>query len=82
MNIIGISGSPRKQNTYYMLKTLLEATDQPFEIINLSELKIGSCNDCRSCHQSHQCIISDDMLEIYKNLEKTDKIILFIKTKN
>ncbi|MCK5491103.1 MAG: NAD(P)H-dependent oxidoreductase [Candidatus Pacebacteria bacterium] len=76
MHIVGISGSPRKQNTHYMLKTLLEATDQPFEIINLSELKIGSCNDCRSCHKDYKCILSDDMQTIYMKLEKADIIVL------
>ncbi|MCK5413389.1 MAG: flavodoxin family protein [Candidatus Pacebacteria bacterium] len=76
MNIVGISGSPRKQNTHYMLKTLLEATNQPFEIINLAKLKISSCNDCRSCHKDYKCIILDNMQEICEKLEKADLIIL------
>jgi len=76
MKIIGISGSPRKENTHYMLKTLLEATGQPFEIINLANSEIHPCNDCRSCHKNFKCIISDDMQEICDKLEKADIIVL------
>ena len=76
MKIIGISGSPRTQNTHYMLKTLLDATGQTFEIINLANFKINPCNDCRNCHKSQKCIISDDMQEIYEKLEKADIIAL------
>ncbi|MCC7552195.1 NAD(P)H-dependent oxidoreductase [Candidatus Micrarchaeota archaeon] len=35
MKILGISGSQNKGNTYYIIKTVLEATGQDYEIIFL-----------------------------------------------
>jgi len=76
MKIIGISGSPRKENTYYMVKTVLEATGQDYELILLSEKVIKSCLDCRNCHKTYRCVINDDMQEIYQKLLSADCIVL------
>ena len=76
MKIIGISGSPRKQNTYYMVKTVLDATKQDCELIILSEKNIQPCLDCRKCHKTHKCVQQDDMQEIHQNLINADYIVL------
>jgi len=76
MKIIGISGSPRKQNTYYMVKTILEATKQDYELILLSEKNIKPCMDCKKCHKTHRCAQQDDIQEIHQKLIRADGIVL------
>ena len=76
MNIIGISGSPRDKNTNYMLRTVLDATGQEYELITLKDKDIKPCNACGGCYKSYQCVIKDDMQEIYGKLSKADIIVL------
>lgn len=76
MKIIGICGSPRKQNTYYMVKTVLEATKQNYELILLSEKNIKPCLDCKKCHKTHRCAQLDDIQEIHTKLLEADRIVL------
>jgi len=75
MKILGISGSPRKKNTYYMLKTVLEAAGCEYEIILLKNKNILSCKDCRNCHKTHKCATQDVMQEIHKKLLDADCIV-------
>lgn len=76
MKIIGISGSPRDKNTNYMLKTVLNATGQDYELIALRDKNIKPCNACGGCYKSHECIIKDDMQEIYGKLSRANIIVL------
>lgn len=76
MKIIAISGSPRDKNTNYMLKKILEATDQEYELIRLKDLNIQPCKDCRKCHKTHKCVISDNMQDLYKKLTIANIIVL------
>jgi len=76
MNIVGISGSPRDKNTNYMLKTVLDATRQNYELIALKDKDIKPCNACGGCYKSYKCIIKDDMQNLYDKLLKADAIVL------
>ncbi len=76
MRILAISGSPRKKNIYNMIKTVLETAGGFYEMEVLKEKNIMPCNDCRSCHNVHKCILRDDMAEIYDKLKKADIIVL------
>ncbi len=76
MNIIGISGSPRNKNTNYMLRTVLDATKQEYELISLKDKNIKPCNACGGCYRNYRCVIKDDMEEVYKKLLKADIIVL------
>ncbi len=76
MKIIGISGSPRNKNTNYMLKTLLKAAGQEYELFLLQDMNIEYCNACGGCYKSHKCIIEDDMQGLYKELMNADIIVL------
>lgn len=76
MKIIGISGSPRDKNTSYMLKTVLDATGQDYELILLKDKNIKPCNACGGCYKTHKCILKDDMQEIYQKLLNADIIVL------
>lgn len=76
MKIIGISGSPRDKNTNCMLRTVLDATNQKYELILLKDKKIQPCVACRKCSETNKCIINDDMHEIYDKLSEADIIVL------
>lgn len=76
MKVIGISGSPRDKNTNYMLRIVLDATGQDYELIALKDKDIKPCNACGGCYKSYKCIVKDDMQELYDKLSKADTIVL------
>ncbi len=76
MKIMAILGSPRKANTYNMIKTVVGPAVGECEIIVLKEKNIMACSDCRSCHKKHGCSLEDDMAEICDKLIKADIIVL------
>lgn len=60
MNIIYISGSPRKKsNTDYLLHYTLNQTGGEF--IKLTDYRIEPCRSCWACQQQGSCVIKDDM---------------------
>lgn len=82
VNILGICGSPRKGNTFQMVKKALEAANKVQGIstsfIHLKS-KISPCLDCNKCPVNPPekfCIISDKMDEIYPKLIEADGIII------
>ena len=80
MNVIGISGTPRKKgNSELLLRYALK----PFEndgwnvkTFLLSELEIIPCNACDSCRKTGTCIINDDMQGIYDAFRWCNAIII------
>ncbi|MFX0067163.1 MAG: flavodoxin family protein [Candidatus Hermodarchaeota archaeon] len=80
MNVIGISGTPRKKgNSELLLRYALK----PFEnngwnvkIFLLSELEIKPCKACGSCRETGTCIINDDMEGIYDAFRWCNAIII------
>ena len=80
MKIIGISGSPRKGNTEFMVKTCLEACKKAgaeTELILLRQKKIRHCDGCDSCYETGKgCHIKDDMQKVYKSLFNSETWVL------
>ena len=80
MNILGISGTPRKGgNSEILLNAALEPfIEAEWEItkILLSEKRIEPCIGCDSCVEKNVCYINDDMNEIYNAYENCDAIII------
>ena len=80
MNIIAISGSPRKGNTEWMLNRLLEILAQSgakVELILLRKKEIKRCTGCLTCEDRRGfCKLKDDMQDIYPKLLETNAIIL------
>jgi multimeric flavodoxin WrbA len=80
MKVIGICGSPRKGNTEWMLRKLLEAVAQSgveTELILLRELTVKGCDGCLACEfggkeRKGTCRIKDDMLQLYPRLIAAD----------
>ncbi|MCQ1536922.1 flavodoxin family protein [Methanosarcina sp. KYL-1] len=80
MQILGISGSPRKgQNCEKMIETALElAKERGFEtdIIFLSSAELAPCKACGACREKDSCVIEDDMEEAYEKMRKADGILV------
>ena len=80
MNILGISGTPRKGGNS---EILLDAALEPFVEANwnitrvlLSEKTIRPCVGCDTCAEGKGCRIEDDMCDIYRAYEQCDAIII------
>ena len=84
MKIIGISGSPRKGNTEWMISTLLEDAAQfgaDTELLLLRKMDVKLCRGCLYCEQGGRerqgiCVITDDMMAVYPKLMAADAIVL------
>lgn len=80
MKVIGICGSPRKGNTEWMLRTLLEEVAKSgveTELILLRDMLIKGCDGCLACEiggkeRKGTCHIKDDMQRIYPGLLEAD----------
>jgi len=80
MKIIGICGSPRKGNSEFMLRTVLESANSKgaeTELILIREKNIKLCDGCLTCAGGKApChVIDDDMKEIYPKTKETDIVI-------
>jgi multimeric flavodoxin WrbA len=83
MKVVGICGSPRRGNTEWMLRRLLEAVARmgaETELILLRRKNIKSCNGCLTCEEGGKarkgvCTIHDDMQEIYPKLMEADCLV-------
>jgi len=84
MKVVGICGSPRKGNTEWMLRKLLDEVAKAgveTELILLREKHIKGCDGCLSCEvggtqRKASCHIQDDMQQIYPVLMKADGFVL------
>ena len=80
MNVLGISGTPRKNgNSEHLLNAALEPfVEDGWEVtkILLSKKVIQPCTGCETCVNNRKCIISDDMDEVYEAFIKCDTIII------
>lgn len=81
MKIIGFTASPRKEgNTAWIINKILEgAKAQGAETQSwyFSDLTIKPCQSCYGCKQGdRQCVIKDDMQDIYDALTHADALVL------
>jgi multimeric flavodoxin WrbA len=77
--IVGICGSPRKQATDYVLKEALRMLEEKgFEtaFFTVSGKKIGFCTHCDYCLKNKECMIEDDMDELYDLLKDATGIVM------
>lgn len=80
MKVLGIMGSPRiKGNTDLLLEEALKgAKIQGAEVekIVVDKLKIAPCKEYLGCFKDGNCVIRDDMDEIYPKLLEADVVII------
>ena len=80
MKVLGLFGSPRRGgNTDLLLEEMLKGAQSKgaeIERIFLSDWDISGCRECRSCDATGNCVIQDQMQQIYSRLMGTDYVIL------
>ena len=80
MKVLGIMGSPRiKGNTDLLLDEALKgARNQQAEVetIVVDKLKITPCREFYGCLRDGNCVIRDDMDDIYPKLLSADAVIV------
>lgn len=77
--LLAIMGSQRiKKNTNAALDAFLEGITENIEVkkIYLKDFKISNCTQCDYCWKTGQCVIKDDMQEMYKLIDESDFIVL------
>ena len=77
--IVGICGSPRKQATDYVLRealSMLEENGFETEFFGVRGKDISPCRHCDYCLRKKECIVRDDMYEIYPLLTEAQGIIM------
>jgi len=80
MKIAVLLGSPRKKGNS---ETLAQAVVKPIEhaggtveYIRLNDLSLRPCQGCGGCDKTGNCVIEDDMSEIYATVDDADRILL------
>jgi multimeric flavodoxin WrbA len=80
VKVLGIMGSPRiKSNTDLLLDEALKgAKNQGAEVekIVVDKLKIAPCKEYLGCFKDGNCVIRDDMDDIYPKLLEADAVII------
>jgi len=77
--ILGICGSPRKKATDYVLNEALKMLEEKgFEtkFFGVRGKNISPCRHCDYCLREKECVMKDDMFEVYGLLNDAEGIII------
>lgn len=78
MKILGISGSPRKNNksgVYTLVETVLKNTGCEYELISLRNKTISGCIACLGCVKDNVCVVQDDLAPLREKFVEADAIV-------
>lgn len=80
MKVVAFLGSPRVEgNTELLLKESLRAVEEAGHDLTLfrpGDMNISPCLNCGGCDTTGECVISDDMDEVYRAIREGDRFIL------
>jgi multimeric flavodoxin WrbA len=80
LKAIAFLGSPRKDgNTDLLLQSAVRGMGEQgikVSVFNLNRMNIIPCQDCGGCEKTGECIIQDDMSQIYREIRTASRIIL------
>ncbi len=80
MRVLGIVCSLRiNGNTQILVQEALDSAKEAganVELLRLEHKNIYPCDGCGSCLENGECVMQDDMQDIYPELEASDGIIL------
>jgi multimeric flavodoxin WrbA len=79
MKILGISGSPRKEETSGVAKlvqTVLEASDCEYDYVSLQGQKISGCIACLGCVEDNVCKVQDDLTPLREKIVNADAFVI------
>jgi len=78
--VLGILGSPRPKSTTGLLLARLLAGAQAegarVEQVDLRDLDFCSCRHCRGCEASGQCVVRDDVQQLYASIRGATHLVL------
>ncbi|GAB4307415.1 MAG: flavodoxin family protein [Methanobacteriaceae archaeon] len=77
--IVGICGSPRKKATDYVLNEALKMLEEKgFEtkFFGVRGKNISPCRHCDYCLREKECVMKDDMFEVYGLLNNAEGIVI------
>ena len=77
--ILGISGSPRKQATEHVLSEALNTLEEngyETELFTVRGKDISPCRNCDYCLRKKECIVKDDMYQLYPLFKDVGGIIM------
>lgn len=79
MKILGLSCSPRKNgNTVNLLNRALagaKAEGADVELYSVAGKDLKPCDACMACSKTGECVINDDMKDLYQKMLSADGII-------
>lgn len=79
MKVLAISASPRRNaNSETLLDAVLSAFKKGVFVkkIVLADLKIFPCDGCMACLKIGECVIKDDMRQVYEDLLQCDLLLV------
>lgn len=79
MKILGISGSPRKDNVSgvsNLVKTVIEASGCDYEYVSLRGKKIGGCIACLQCVEDNVCKVQDDLTPLRDQIVAAEAYVI------
>ncbi|OEU56081.1 MAG: hypothetical protein BA862_11460 [Desulfobulbaceae bacterium S3730MH12] len=80
MKLVVLLGSPRKNgNSETVAKSVvapIERSGGTVEYIRLNDLSLRPCQGCGGCDKNGDCIIDDDMKDIYTTVDAADRLLL------
>lgn len=77
--ILGISGSPRKQATEFILGEalkMLEDKGLETELFSVRGKNISPCKHCDFCLKNARCVIEDDMRQLYHLIREAKGFVI------
>ena len=78
MKILGVSGSPRKNDrsgVYTLVETVLKNTGYEYELISLRNKTINGCIACLGCVKDNVCVVQDDLTPMREKFIDADAIV-------
>ncbi len=80
MKVLGIHGSPRKNGNSAMLleRCLAGAADAGAEVqtLDAAGMKISGCRECGGCDETGECVIDDEMQQVYPLIVSAHRIVI------
>ncbi|MBU0973751.1 MAG: flavodoxin family protein [Proteobacteria bacterium] len=78
MKILGISGSPRKEDksgTHALVTTVLENTDIEYKMVSLRGKTVNGCIACLGCVKDNICKVDDDLTPLRQDILEADAYV-------
>ena len=79
MKILGISGSPRKNDisgSYKLVDRVLKNTGIDYELVSLKGKRIAGCIACLGCVEDNVCKVEDDMTSLREKVVEADAFVI------